>query len=437
VTAEDARPTPDLVPEEVRRQLIELAAAAIGRQSAGEIPRTLRPFAKFTPTARAKHGATQIWSAIASDDDFRDSLAAVVEAAMPELVEQVKSNEVPDDAEPVMAGAIRFLLRPDGWQRDLAELEATLAVEREQRASDVASVKLDAELDRLRAANAELSRARDALRIETETTVRNYEVQLGDLRKELRQLKGELGKAQKLARDTEERAAEAEANLVRTEQDATAASRRAGQRITALEAEIDALRKTGRAARDHDDVRLWLLLEQLANAAEGLRGMALARDPGVRPADWMSTDDSEAEARMSVLDGTALDRVLRGKHVHLIVDGYNVTKNGYSELTLLEQRTRLVTSLKALAAMRDIEVTIAFDGQVATSSELGTLPRHFRVRFSAKGQTADDLIRELLALEPPGRTVIVASSDKEVAASARSRRAWSVSAQTLLELIRR
>ena len=140
---------------------------------------------------------------------------------------------------------------------------------------------------------------------------------------------------------------------------------------------------------------------------------------------------------MSVLDGTALDRVLRGKHVHLIVDGYNVTKNGYSELTLLEQRTRLVTSLKALAAMRDIEVTIAFDGQVATSSELGTLPRHFRVRFSAKGQTADDLIRELLALEPPGRTVIVASSDKEVAASARSRRAWSVSAQTLLELLRR
>ena len=36
--------------------------------------------------------------------------------------------------------------------------------------------------------------------------------------------------------------------------------------------------------------------------------------------------------------------------VHLIVDGYNVTKTGYGELPLVDQRTRLVTALAALAA---------------------------------------------------------------------------------------
>ena len=51
--------------------------------------------------------------------------------------------------------------------------------------------------------------------------------------------------------------------------------------------------------------------------------------------------------------------------MHLIVDGYNLTKTGYGELTLAEQRSRLVSSLGPLAARTAAEVTVAFDGTAA------------------------------------------------------------------------
>ena len=42
-------------------------------------------------------------------------------------------------------------------------------------------------------------------------------------------------------------------------------------------------------------------------------------------------------------------------------------------------------------------------------------PRGVRVLFSKPGITADELIRQLVRAEPPGRPVIVASTDREVA----------------------
>jgi hypothetical protein len=41
-------------------------------------------------------------------------------------------------------------------------------------------------------------------------------------------------------------------------------------------------------------------------------------------------------------------------------------------------------------------------------------PRGVRVLFSAPGVIADDVIRDLVRAEPPGRPVVVVSSDAEV-----------------------
>ncbi len=61
-----------------------------------------------------------------------------------------------------------------------------------------------------------------------------------------------------------------------------------------------------------------------------------------------------------------------------------------------------------------------------------------RVLFSAPGQLADDLIRNLLRAEPPGRTVVVvAGSDQAVASSARAAGAWPTPAQILLSRLER
>jgi predicted RNA-binding protein with PIN domain len=117
--------------------------------------------------------------------------------------------------------------------------------------------------------------------------------------------------------------------------------------------------------------------------------------------------------------------------VHLIVDGYNVSKTGYPELPLADQRTRLVGQLAALAARTGVEVTVVFDGAgVVSAPTRGS--RGVRVLFSDAGVPADDVIRDLVAAEPQGRPVVVGTSDRAVVASVRTCGAYAVPSSVLL-----
>jgi predicted RNA-binding protein with PIN domain len=116
--------------------------------------------------------------------------------------------------------------------------------------------------------------------------------------------------------------------------------------------------------------------------------------------------------------------------VHVIVDGYNVSKTGYPELPLADQRTRLVGQLAALAARTGVEITVVFDGAgVVTAPPRGS---RVRVLFSDVGVLADDVIRDLVAAEPEGRPVLVATSDRAVVESVRRGGAYSVPSAVLL-----
>ena len=109
----------------------------------------------------------------------------------------------------------------------------------------------------------------------------------------------------------------------------------------------------------------------------------------------------------------ALDALLAVPSVHLVVDGYNVSKTGYPELPLADQRTRLAGQLAALAARTGVEITVVFDGAgVVAAPTRGS--RGVRVLFSDPGVLADDVIRALVAAEPQGRPVVVATSDRAV-----------------------
>lgn len=57
--------------------------------------------------------------------------------------------------------------------------------------------------------------------------------------------------------------------------------------------------------------------------------------------------------------------------------------------------------------------------------------------FSAPGQIADDLIRQLVRAEPTGRAVAVVSSDREVAESVRRMGARPVPSLLLLKRLGR
>ena len=175
-------------------------------------------------------------------------------------------------------------------------------------------------------------------------------------------------------------------------------------------------------------------LDFLAGAVTGLRReLALGDNPrsGPRPADLVRGASRPEGGPGRVEDPAALDRLLALPSVHLLVDGYNVTKTGYGELTLSDQRDRLIGQLGALAARTGAEVTAVFDGAGVIAVPTAA-PRGVRVLFSEPGVLADDVIRAVVAAEPEGRPVVVVTSDRAVAESVRRRGAHPVPSSVLL-----
>ncbi|HET6210394.1 MAG TPA: NYN domain-containing protein [Jatrophihabitans sp.] len=428
------------LPAAVRQQLVSIAAELMSRTPVSELPGSVRRFARFAPAKRLRLGASEIAAALAVEPGFRDAVAEVVAQSSPELVGQVSAGSPPSTADPVDVAVIAYLLRPPGWQRLLADIAERLAGEGQRRAIDAEQDRLRAELDRLAELVETLTRDRDQARTAGRSAAAAQAEQLAELRQRLRTGQAELRAAR---REVEQLAAERD--RLRAELDRRAAGeavelRRARARIAALEGEQEAGRRSQRAAREHDEARLWVLLETITAAATGLRRELALTEPGNRPADAVTAGQDQAAAgRPWTVDGSLLQRLLDGPHVHLIVDGYNLTKTGYGTLPLADQRSRLVSSLGPLAARTGIEVTVAFDGTAAPvgAAASGSTPRGVRVLFSAPGQLADDLIRALLRAEPAGRTVVVASSDQAVAASARAAGGWSTTAEVLLGRLER
>jgi predicted RNA-binding protein with PIN domain len=119
-----------------------------------------------------------------------------------------------------------------------------------------------------------------------------------------------------------------------------------------------------------------------------------------------------------------------------VVDGYNVTKTAYAEIPLEQQRARLVSGLGGITAQTGAEVTVVFDGAERMVG-LPAAPRGVRVLFSRKGETADELIRRLVRAEPPGRPIVVISSDKEVVDGVRRHGAYPLGSSTLIRRLAR
>jgi predicted RNA-binding protein with PIN domain len=185
-----------------------------------------------------------------------------------------------------------------------------------------------------------------------------------------------------------------------------------------------------------------LLLDTLVNAAQGLRRELALPPPASRPADAVGAESAAspfagvATRGLDQDDPAVLDQLLALPGVHLVVDGYNVTKSGYGGLALEAQRSRLVAGLGALAARTNAEVTCVFDG-AQVDARVTQAVRGVRIRFSDPGETADELIRRLVRAEPVGRPVVVVSSDREVAGGVRRAGARSVSAVALLRRLER
>ncbi|GCB50107.1 NYN domain-containing protein [Streptomyces sp. NL15-2K] len=406
------------LPDGVRRRVVQIVSDGFGGLTVAELPPQLRQYARFAPNRRAKFAGNAMAAALETDPLFRQRIGEKFREAQPELSGALDSGSPPPAADPLDVAAAAYVLRPTGWVKLV-----TAAGEEAQRAhAERADEETRAELERLRE---ELGRAREHTRAETE----RLRTELDSAKKEAESLHRKLRSALSDVKRGEAalRKVQAELEAVRAEGHAQVSAaesetRRLKARLGEAEAALEATRKAAREGRSVEDMRVRLLLDTLLDATQGLRRELALPPVSVRPAETvdavepgrMTPKDIAARA-LSENDPAIIDQLLALPQAHLVVDGYNVTKTGYPQMPLEKQRLRLLGQLSQLAAQTGAEVTCVFDGAELAAPVLLAPPRGVRVLFSKPGITADELIRQLVRAEPPGRPVIVASTDREVA----------------------
>jgi predicted RNA-binding protein with PIN domain len=426
----------DALPEPVRLRLAEVAAGAVAGIPGADIPAPVRRVARFAPAKRARLGAAVLLAGLRDSPAFRVAVTEWARAHRPELLDAA----APDAAAAAAAAVLLGEQRAGEQVAEVAQRSSSVQLRAERDAAA-------ARADRLAAENHRLRQDRDAAVAAAQRAGADGEAEASRLRSRLREqgvrLREALDRVDEAAADRDTELTEVRRNLAAVqaqldrEQQRVETVRRRAERA---EAAVEMARRAVREARAADEVRLSLLVDTLAGAVTGLRReLALGESPsqdGHRPADLVRGASPPGEGSGKVEDPAALDRMLALPAVHLVVDGYNVTKTGYPDLSLSDQRDRLIGQLAALAARTQVEVTVVFDGAAVVAVPT-TATRRVRVLFSDPGVLADDVIRALVVAEPQGRPVVVATSDRAVAESVRRCGAYPVPSAVLLARLTR
>ncbi|ACV79573.1 NYN domain-containing protein [Nakamurella multipartita] len=394
----------DALPAAVRVRIVEWAAEVAGRVPARDLSPALQKVARFAPAKRARLAATVLADAVQRDEVFRATLAEHV-ARM-----DVDGAAGPDG--PAAAARAVLLGSPD-----VDELVARAAAAQDQVDARSRIAELEHEL---RSTTARLERAEQQLAVRAAAPPADASVEVERLKKRLRdqgtrvrELQDQLA-AERSQADAGRRALAQELDRVREQAQAWRRQAEAATgRADAAAESVRKLRETTDDRRAADDRRLDLLLQVLESAALGLRREWDLIGGGPAPAEVVASGMAEPATDRRTHDPVRLGAWIALPGTHLIIDGYNVTKTGFAELSLADQRERLVRQLSALAARTSAEVTVVFDGAAVTTSR--PFARGVRVLFSAPGIQADDVIADLVRAEPTGRPMVVISSDRRVA----------------------
>ncbi|BBC37163.1 RNA-binding protein [Streptomyces graminofaciens] len=428
------------LPEGVRKRVVQIVSDGFGGLTMAELPAQLRQYARFAPNRRVKFAGNAMAAAVESDTLFRQRIGERFRESQPELCGALDSGTPPPAADPLDVAAAAYVLRPAGW----VKLVAAAGEEAQRADAERADEESRAELERLRE---QLAEAREHTKTETErlrTELESAKKEADSLHRKLRAALSDVKRGEaalrKLHGEMETLRSEGHIQVSAAESE----NRRLKARLGEAEAAVEATRRAAREGRSVEDMRVRLLLDTVLEAAQGLRRELALPPVSVRPAETvdavepgrMTPKDIAARA-LSENDPAILDQLLALPQAHLVVDGYNVTKTGYPQMPLEQQRLRLLGQLSQLAAQTGAEVTCVFDGAELAAPVLLAPPRGVRVLFSKPGVTADELIRQLVRAEPPGRPVIVASTDREVADGIAKAGARPVASVVLLKRLTR
>jgi hypothetical protein len=397
---------PDRALQSALEFAVLLAAAGQKTRPALSFPPGLKPFLKFhklPPKALAT-----VREVVEADPEYLRKLGI---AAQSELVDEV---------------GMLWLQRPSGWLQHIATLVS---------GDDVIDDAPDARAERRRREAAESAAARSRLEV----------VELTDALARLQTAQSQLVvERDRLA--TELRSVQRRAN----ELDAGARKRAAGDRVDAGRADA--------AAETLADLRSRLV------AAETARDAALASradEPASVDVDRMRTLLLEAVALTGpVAEGAAkrprkraartpvpipggvygnseaaAEHLFRAPGMIVLVDGYNVAKLGWPDLSLERQRDRCIEAAETLARRWGTDLHVVFDGADVVGGHTRAR-RLVRVVYSPEGVLADDVLRAEVAALDSSRSVVVVTNDQAVLHDVKASGANTVSSDVFLAVAR-
>ena len=401
------------LPDDVTARIARGMGAFIRATPEAELPPKLKRFKRFDrPQALVAQKAALV-AALDSDELVRGRIAEWLNDGKPALDKK--------DVELLRAVAER----PEGWEESVAEPTPSKRAQSPPAATQKDHERVLArEKERTAKAKEELRRARE----EQRDSVRGERARSAELSASLDAARAEITALAARVKEAERAAATAE----RAAQRAERKSRSAFDRATAKER---ALREELRAARRE--------LKQLRDAADkAQRAPARRARP---PASARAAGDGTPRRRPRLpapkgrlaTDPETLDEWLDADRVRLLVDGYNVTKaeGGFGDVTLAQQRRRLIEGVGKLARRKKIAATIVFDGSEVPPGTSRRPRAPVDVEYSKPGEIADDhLVARLESFDPV--PVVVATNDKELQHRAAALGATIATSNQLLALIR-
>ena len=424
--AAPARPLGEL-PDAVRQRIVQWAADAVGTAPPASLPQSLTRVARFAPAKRARTGATALAQAIGTDPGFRALVAERASTASPDPADDdAPSRDVIGEA------ARAYLLRLPQEAELLSQVAASAGDSEARARVSVLESQVRALTTRLERASAQLAARPSPGEPERDLgDVDRLRLRLREQGSRTRELQQELGSVRDSAAAAVEGAAAERDRAVAEAESWRQRAEAASARADAAGKVVERARRSAGERRAASDRRLELLLGALEGAASGLRREWDLQGGGPAPADVVAADLPQLPHGVErTADPSRLTAWAGLPGAHLIVDGYNVTKSGFGELSLSDQRDRLVRSLGAMAARTSAEVTVVFDGAAVATARPPA--RGVRVLFSPPGVLADKVINDLVRAEPVGRVIVVVTSDREVADRAAADGARTAASRALL-----
>lgn len=391
------------VPREAVGVLVKALGAYLRATPAGDLPASVRRLREFHPRALEQH-ADFVLGLLA--DDAQKTL---IEQWLDKSKTSLRRSEI---------DALRIALEQrDGWADDLRSL--TLSRKQPAKTKASAPPKDAGERDKAREAKSrdELRKAReerDAARrrqraVESELAAAQTEIVT--LASELKQVRKDEGRARE-ALEKERRRSEREVARAQARTDAARRELKEVRRaLASAQKELERRQRKGSARR--------------APSPDRRESKPRARRPLPVPKGRLA-DDPET-----------LNEWLKAPGVHVLVDGYNVAlaKADGEVRDLAARRRRLVDGLATVMRMKQVGVTVVFDGSDVPPGTARRSRGPVRVEYSRPDEIADDhLIAKLEAF--PADPVIVATNDRELQRRAAALGATIATSDQLLALIR-